>query len=477
MSDRLTALETSFLQLEQQQQPMHVGSVMIFAAPATGFDYEAFVAHVRARIALVPRYRCRVRGVPGGLGSPVWVPDEKFDISYHVRRTALPRPGTMQQLEELVGRISPRQLDRSRPLWELFVVEGLHDNRIAVVTKTHPAMVDGVRAIDLAQVVLDSERRTSPAPQDTWQPGPEPGALELIAGAVADGVSNPKQAVRTVAGVVRKLPLAGWAAQAASFAMTASTRAPLSPLNASPTSAHRRYATKRCDLDQLRAVRDRLDRRLTNSGGDTTNAPERVTINDVVLGVIAGGLRHWLLLRGWPVQSNSTLRALLPVSVSLVQDDDTDPTHTGVAPQLVNLPVGEPNPGLRVQQIAFQLASHAKSDSAVSARAISGLRGFAPPTIHALGMRVAQDLSHRLFNVVITNVPGPQHTLYARRLMMTETYPVIPTMTHHALALGVTSYCGGVFFGANADRDAVSDLDDFMGCLQESLDELVELSR
>ena len=182
MSNRLTPLDVSFLYLEEPTTVMHVGSVMVFDAPAAGFDYDTLVRHIAARIAFVPRYRQRVRQVPGRLANPLWVDDQRFDLSYHVRRSALPRPGTMAQLRDLVARVMPRHLDRSRPLWEAYVVEGLEDGRFAIVTKSHQALVDGVNAVDLAQVILDDTPSATPLPADTWHASREPSLVELHPG-------------------------------------------------------------------------------------------------------------------------------------------------------------------------------------------------------------------------------------------------------------------------------------------------------
>src|SRR5690349_14381430 len=188
MPDRLSSQDVSFLYLEHPETAMHVGSVMIFEPGPDGFDVERLTRHVGARIAFVPRYRQRVRTVPGRLANPVWVDDENFDLTYHVRRSALPTPGSDEQLAELVARLQSRTLDRRHPLWELVVVEGLEGGRIAIVTKVHQALVDGVRTVDLGQVILDESPRAAEPPSDTWRPPPEPGGLELIAGALNDNI-------------------------------------------------------------------------------------------------------------------------------------------------------------------------------------------------------------------------------------------------------------------------------------------------
>jgi diacylglycerol O-acyltransferase / wax synthase len=479
--DRLTPLDVSFLYLEEPATAMHVGSVLVFQSPEGGFDHQRLVRHVAARIAYVPRYRQRVRWVPARLANPVWVDDEDFDISYHVRRSALPRPGSMQQLRELVARVQARPLDRTRPLWEAYVVEGLEDDRFALITKTHQAMVDGARAVDLGQVVLDESPDAAQAPPDSWRPGHEPTLVELVTSAVMDSVRRPGQVVETLrAGVGDLKATAGKAAGTlgglAVAARTATRPAPTSPLNAG-TSEHRRFGTVATDLEQYRRVRAHHAADRARPRSLEVPVLSSLSINDVVLATVAGALRSWLLTRGEPVTPTTTVRALAPVSVLDPQAGAQASTGTGsptgsVAVQLVDLPVGEGNPVLRLHQIAYQMEAHDSGGRAVGARALAGLAGFAPPTIHSLGMRVAGGLSRRLFNLLVTNAPGPQHPLYAAGARMLESYPVMPLARGQALSVGVTSYDGGVFYGLNADRAAMPDIDVLAQCVADSLEEL-----
>jgi WS/DGAT/MGAT family acyltransferase len=486
--ERLTPLDVSFLYLEEPTTVMHVGTVMVFEAPDGGFDYDRLLRHISARIAFVPRYRQRIRAVPGRLANPVWVDDERFDISFHVRRSALPRPGTLEQLRELVARIQPRPLDRNRPLWEAYLVEGLTDDRFAIITKTHQALVDGVNAVDLAQVILDANPHPAEPATDTWRPAPEPSRAELVTGAVVDVMRSPTQVLDTVrSGIADVRSVAGRLADAAGglalAARTAARPAPDSPLNA-PVSEHRRFAMLATELEDYRRVRD------FHAGGGRAGrrraGTARVSVNDVALTTVAGGLRTWLLTRGARVTPKTVVRALVPVSVTLDGPaEDAVPRHpqrplpvgSAVASLLVDLPVGEPNPVLRLQQIAYQMVSHADSGRAVAAGRLAEIGGFAPPTLHSLGARVAQGLSRRLFNLVVTNVPGPQQPLYAAGARMLASYPVIPLARGHALAIGLTSYDGRVYYGLNADREALPDVDVLAQCLEDALVELTETVR
>jgi WS/DGAT/MGAT family acyltransferase len=462
MADRLTPLDASFLYLEESTTPMHVGGVAIFAAPPEGFDHARLVELISERIAFVPRYRQRIKPVPGRLANPVWVDDEQFDVNYHVRRSALPRPGTDEQLHELVARVQSRRLDRDRPLWEVYLVEGLSGGRFSIITKTHHAMVDGVSAVDLSQVILDVTPEPRESPRDSWRPAAEPSLIELVAGAVADLARKPSGLIDTArAGLsdVRATAgrLLGTAGGLAAAARAAARPAPSSPLNANIGEA-RRFATAATELDAYKRIRK-------VHGG---------TVNDVVLATVAGALRAWLLTRGEAVPSRAVVRALVPVSVRTAEQSGT--LGNRVSSYLVDLPVGEPSPVLRLQQVSYAMRAHKDSGQAVGAEALVGLAGFSPPTLHALGARVTSGLSRRLFNLVVTNVPGPQFPLYADGARMLAAYPVVPLAKGQALSLGATSYDGGLFYGLYADRVAMPDLDVVGECLEDSLAELLELS-
>jgi WS/DGAT/MGAT family acyltransferase len=301
--DRLSTLDVSFLYLEEATTPMHVGGVVLFEVPEGGFDYDTLVHLIKRRIAFVPRYRQRIRWVPGHLANPVWVDDENFDVAYHVRRSALPKPGTEAQLRELVARIMSRQLDRNRPLWEMYLVEGLEGGRFALLTKTHHAMVDGVSAVDIGQVILDVTREPRDTPPDSWRPSHEPSSLELVAGAVGDLARGPSAVVEAVrAGVADVRHTAGRVLGAAggvlAMTRTVARQAPATPLNVE-IGEQRRYGMAATRLADYKAVRKA-------HGG---------TVNDVVLAVVSGALRAWMLTRGEAVTGQTTIRAMVPVSV------------------------------------------------------------------------------------------------------------------------------------------------------------------
>jgi WS/DGAT/MGAT family acyltransferase len=467
MSDRLTSLDASFLYLEESTTSMHVGSVMVFQPPRQGFDYDQLVRIIESRIGAIPRFRQKVLDVPGRIANPVWVDDEAFDMGYHVRRAGLPRPGSDRQLQDFVARVQPRKLDRTRPLWEVYLVEGLHDGRFAIVTKTHHALIDGVNALDIAHVIVDAVKGEDlddlVAP---WEPSRPPSSVELVTGAVVDAVRRPTQVVDLVRGGLNDALNVGMRAMESAgqvlstVARTAARPAPDSPLNAEIGSA-RRWVMIATDLDDYRLVRKRLARGAY---------AEDVTINDVVLATIAGGFRTWLLGRGEAVSPHTSVRAMVPVSI--YGDDPAGMYANQVMACVVNLPVGEPGASMRLHQIAFAMRQQMEGGQAVGATSLANLAGFAPPTLHALGARLGSAMSRRLYNVMITNVPGPQTPLYAGDAEMLSTYPVTPLAKGQALSIGITSYNGGVYFGLNADRDAMPDVDVLGQSIVDSLAEL-----
>ncbi len=460
MPSRLTALDASFLFLDSESTPMHAGGLAIFTPGEGGLDLDRLQELVRQRLPFVPRYRQRVREVPLGIARPVWVDDEDFDVAFHVRRTALAKPGTREQLDELVSRLMSRRLDRDHPLWELYLIEGLEDGQVAVLSKTHEALVDGISAVDIAQVLLDDSPTTPPGPGDTWQPRREPNGVELLSEAVTEFAARPAAVidamtkaatdVQTVASRVGERLMGALSTVAAVARPT-----PSSPLNV-PVGSTRSFATVELPLGSFSRVRAVL-------GG---------SVNDALLAVIAGALRSWLLARGQGVQQGDILRAMLPVSIA-VPSARGQAGGSRVAATIVDLPVGEPDPAVRVQQVSYQMAQLEENDHFVGASSIADIAGFGPPTLHALGARLGASLTRRVYNLVVTNVPGPQHPLYAAGSRMTAAYPVVPLGVGQAMSIGLTSYDGTVHVGLFADREAVPDLDLVATCIQESASELL----
>ncbi len=473
MADRLSPLDASFLFAEHEGAAMHVGGVMTFEpgwavdrAASDGrpvFDVDELVALIGRRLSLVPRYRQKVRDVPGHLGLPVWVDDPDFELDFHVRRAAIAAPGTEEVLRELVGRILSRQLDRTRPLWEIYLVEGLADGRLAVITKTHHAMVDGLASMDVGAVLLDLTPVPRETPDDDWAPAREPWAVELAASAVLDSLRRPQVAwdvTGRILGDVRHAATAlGRTVDAGLHTgRTAARTRPVHPLNAA-TGAQRRYGTARTSLAEHRAIRKA-------HGG---------TVNDVVLAVVAGGLRRWMITRGEPLTHDASVRALVPVSVRARAGGNGGTGNPGnsISAYFVDLPVAEEDPVARLSAVRGAMEAHKRGGRAVGAARLIGLVGLAPPLLHSLGARLASQHSSRLYNVLVTNVPGPPRPLYAAGARMLDMFPVVPLAGGQAVAIGVTSYDGGMHYGLTADRDAMPDVDVLAEALTDSLAELL----
>ena len=464
MVDRIRPRDLTFLEQESPETPLHNATVEIFD-PGEGegaFDHSRLMALIRDRLAFVPRYRQRLQTVPGHIAGPVWVDDEHFDLGFHVRRSALPRPGTSAQLLELVSRIVSRPLDRGRPLWEMYFVEGLEGGRVALLSKTHQALVDGVHTVDLGQLLLDLQPDPRALEPDDWEPRRVPRPGNLLASALQDNLTSPASLLDTArAGsraVVRTTERRSRPVR--SFLSAATGRRPRShgPMGG-PLSQQRRVVTVETRLADYRRLRD-------EHGG---------TVNDVILATLTGALRAWLMTRAESLGGIRQVRAVVPVSVI---DEELEATSLGsqIAAHFVDLPVGEPSPAVRLHQVSYSFQAHKETGRSVAANRLAGIAGFAPTTFHAIGSRVAAEELRRGYQLSVTNVPGPQAPLYAAGARMLGSYPVPPLMPGHPLAIGVTSYDGGVFYGITADRDQVPDVELLGVCVREALDELLDLS-
>ncbi len=445
---RMTPLDASFLARDSATQPRQVASLAILEQGDLPLTHERLLRVIAERIDLVPRYRQVARPVPL-VGTPVWTDDPQFDLGLHVRLSALPKPGGVPALRDLVGRLVARRLDPTRPLWELYLVEGMDDGRVALLFKAHQALVDGSETIDLAQVLLEETPHERDLPEAGWTPRSSPSTAELVASSVRRNVTHPGEGLGVAEYHLRKVlgrtPAVVPGQPSFGHALTASL------------GQHRRFATVSAALDDHRLVRDA-------HGG---------TVNDVVLATIAGGLRGWMLTRGEALSPSTRVRALVPMSVS---DEDGLPTTFGtkVRGHLLSLPVGEANPVVRLHQVSYALKGHRETGSAVAANRLAGLPGFATSTFHAVGARVGETETGRGYQLLVTNVPGPQEPVYMAGQRLSEVYPALPLTGHRALAIGVTSYAGRVFYGLVGDHDAMSDLDVLAQCLDEALVELVE---
>jgi WS/DGAT/MGAT family acyltransferase len=458
--DRLTSIDASFLSQEGQASHMHIGGVLVFEGPAPDFD--AFLDHVRSRLHLVPRYRQKLATPPLETGRPLWVDDPNFNIEYHVRHTALPAPGTEEQLFLLTSRVASQQLDRSKPLWEFWLVEGLSDGRFALISKTHHSLVDGVSGVDLATVLFDLER--APQPPETelepWQPHPEPSGAELVVAGLRGMVSTSAGLVTKAIGAATRpatsLGLARDAAEGIGELVWAGLNpAPESPLNV-PIGPHRRYAVVRQQLSEYKEVKDAL-------GG---------TVNDVVLTVVSGSLARWLRSRGVRTEGLE-MRALVPVSVRTKNQRHTLGNRLVV--MRGPLPVYIEDPVARLRFVRAAMDGLKESKQAEGAATLAAVNNLAPPTVLAQASRI--NFSTRLFNLIVTNIPGPQLPLYLLGRQLEDLFPVAFLPENHALAVAIMSYNGGIDFGLLGDFDALPDIDLIAEGIADSLDELLDAAR
>ena len=458
--DRLTAVDASFLHNEGDASHMHVGGITIFEGPPPA--YRDFLDHIRGRLHLVPRYRQRLAIPPLETGRPVWADDPNFNLEYHVRHSALPEPGSEEQLLLLAARIFSQRLDRSKPLWETWFVEGLENNRFAMISKTHHALIDGIAGVDLLTVLFD----LSPVPQEVeapgaeWEPAPDPSTTDLVAaglrglvktagevvGRAASAATHPERAVGNAREAVEGVSEIVWAGL---------NPAPETPLNVA-IGPHRRIGVVRNELADFKRIKDAL-------GG---------TVNDVVLTIVAGALRRWLHSRGVRTEGLE-LRGLVPVSIRTEAEKSEGGNR--IAAMRGPLPVYIADPVARLRFVRQEMDGLKESKQALGAEVIASVNNFAPPTILAQASRI--NFSTRLFNLIVTNVPGPQFPLYVLGRELQDLFPIAFLPEKHALAVAIMSYNGRLNFALLADYDALPDLDVILEGLVESREELLEVAR
>jgi diacylglycerol O-acyltransferase / wax synthase len=453
--DRLTGLDSSFLHLERGSTHMHVAGCSVFTGQAPA--YAELIAAIESRLHLVPRYRQRLAFVPFDQGRPVWVDDPHLNVSYHVRHTALPRPGGEAELKRLAGRVFSQALDRSRPLWELWLVEGLAGNRFAILSKTHHALVDGISGVDIATVLFDASPEPLPVapPDHEWVARPLPTPAQLLADALLERATVPGEVARGVRATLRgPRSVATRVGRAfgsvGALAWTGFQAAPASPFNVR-IGPHRRFTWVGADLEHFKAIKNSL-------GG---------TVNDVVLAVVAGGLGRYMRIHE-KTTDGVELRAMVPVSVRA--EIERGALGNRVAAMWATLPVGITDPVQRLHTISEQMRDVKQSGQAVGAEILTHLSGFAPPTIMAQAARL--QARQRLFNLVVTNVPGPQFPLYLLGRELEAVYPMVPLAENTALGIAILSYNGQLNFGLVADFDALADVEALADELRASIEEL-----
>ncbi|HVA06109.1 MAG TPA: wax ester/triacylglycerol synthase family O-acyltransferase [Acidimicrobiales bacterium] len=459
--DRLSPLDASFLHIEDGVSHMHIASVAIFEGPEPPF--EEIVSMVDCKLGLVPRYRQVVKFVPFDLGRPVWVDDPHFNIEYHLRHTALPSPGGESELRKLVGRVMSQQLDRSKSLWEIWVVEGLEDGRWAMLSKTHHAMVDGVAGTDLLAVIMDLSPEVTRPDVAAWTAQPSPSGADLARDAVVNMVRSPYEQLRAARASTRALRQGfSYAKEVGQgvVAMAGLVRAtPMSSLNG-PIGPHRRYAWASTSVDDIKRVRKNL-------GG---------TFNDVVLASITNGFRELLLSRGEDVER--VVRTLVPVSVR-PRDSSGKAVGDGtfenkVSAMFAELPISIDDPAERLHAITAQMDGLKDSKQALAGEALTSMSGFAPPMLLAMGMRLATRAAQRNVNTVTTNVPGPQFPLYAAGRKMIRAFPYVPLGGQIRIGIAIFSYDGEVNFGVTGDYDTTPDLDVLTAGIEDGMTQMLK---
>jgi diacylglycerol O-acyltransferase / wax synthase len=459
---RLTGLDASFLHMENGGAHMHVAGLMLFDGEPP--PYERLLEMTESRLHVVPRYRQKLAFVPFGQGRPRWVDDPHLNLRYHIRRTSLPRPGTEAQLRSLAGRVFSQPLDRDKPLWEMWLVEGVEDGpdgpRFAMLSKTHHALVDGISGVDIVSVLFDATPDPPEPPErpPRWMPRPEPSQAQLLGEALLERATVPAEAARSLRALFRAPRNVVRGAGESLVGVGAMAWAGLRPPPRSPYNTaigpHRRYAWVRASLDDIKSIKNSL-------GG---------TVNDVVLASVAGALGRHMTRRG--AKLPQSLRALVPVSVR--SDDERGALGNRVAAMMAPLPVGEKDPRQRLAVIAAAMQGIKRSGQAVGAQVLTELSGFAPPTLMAQGSRLVS--TERFFNLVVTNVPGPQFPLYLMGRELREINPMVPLAKGQALGIAIMSYNGRMNFGLLGDWDAMGDLDALAADLEASLEELASVA-
>jgi diacylglycerol O-acyltransferase / wax synthase len=454
-SDRLTGLDSSFLHLERGPAHMHVASTTLFEGP--GPEYSELRDHIASRLHLVPRFRQKLRFVPLAQGRPRWVDDPHFNLEYHIRHTALPAPGSERQLRRLAARVFSQRLDRTKPLWEMWLVDRVEGGRFALVTKSHHCLVDGVSGMDITTVLFDADAEPRAAAEPAaWTPSPEPSDAQLLAEALVERATSPAEAVRGVRAVFRAPRRAMRAAidvaEATGTLARAGLAAPASPFNVE-IGPHRRFATVRAELATLKRVKN-------EAGG---------TVNDVVLAAVAGALARYLREHGHSTR-DLELRAMVPISVRA--PDEHGALGNRVSSYMAPLPIWCDDPVERLHRVNSTMGDLKESKQAVGASLMTELTDFAPPTIAGQAARLQS--RQRFFNLVVTNIPGPQFPLYLLGRRLEAIFPMVPLARRQAICFGVMSYDGGVYFGLVGDFDALTDLEALAGDLEASLAELAE---
>jgi WS/DGAT/MGAT family acyltransferase len=452
----MSAIDASFLHVENATTPMHIGGVSIFEGPPPEFD--DLREMVSGKLDLVPRYRQKVRFVPLAATTPAWIDDPHFSLDYHLRHTAIPAPGSEQQLRQMAGRVFSQQLDRNKPLWELWAVEGLEGGRWALLSKVHHCMVDGVAATDLMSVMFSDTTAVSSA--RAWSPQPEPSAPRVLLGAL-EHLASPEgqlEALRRAIGAPRETLRTLIEFARAAAAAGSSMRPVAASSLTGPIGPHRRWSWADARLTDVKAIRAVL-------GG---------TVNDVVLTAITNGFRALLDSRGEDVPAGQVVRAMVPVSVR--RRGETGVYNNRVSAVFAGLPVGVSDPVERLRRIRAEMDGVKESKQAVAGDVLASMSGFAPPLLLALGSRLIT-LSPRLnMHTAATNVPGPQQPVQTLGRRLLASYPFVPVVGSIRIVVAIFSYDGGLYFGVTGDYDGAPDIDVLTAGIRGGMDDLLALA-
>jgi diacylglycerol O-acyltransferase len=455
--DRLSPLDSLFLHIEDGVTHMHIASCAIFDGPPPRYD--ELVELVTRTLPRLPRYRQKVRFVPGQLGRPVWVDDPHFNLAYHVRHSALPPPGGEDEINNLMGRLMAVELDRHRPLWEMWMIEGLAGGRWGLISKVHHCMVDGISGTDLMVVLLNPTSQSDGSIAESWAPGPEPSGVALAVDGLLEVLRTPAEQFRAARALLRA-PRAAYGAVCSTVQGTVSLGRKLQPTSTlsieGSIGPHRRWSVARAQLDELKAIRRVL-------GG---------TVNDVILAVVAGAFRDLLIARGDPADE-AVLRTLVPVSVRAAGDRTA---NNQVSAIIAELPVGVADPVARLAATRLQMDTLKGSHQAEAGEVVTSFVGFVPPTLYALALRSAmvalRRFPQRSVHTVTTNVPGPRQPLCALGREMVEYLPFVPLSQGLRIGVAILSYNGKVRFGVTGDYDTVPEVDWFCRRIEAGIAEL-----
>lgn len=460
MATRLATADTDLLLGDAARSRSRHSCSLALVSREQPWDIDRVMEFVDARLADAPRFRQRIRRVPFGLARAVWVDDPDFDLSFHVRRSALPAPGGMRQLADLVARLVDRPLEADRPLWELYLIEGVSDGRLAILTKTHHVLLGGPNAVDLAQVLTaDVQASSEDEEVATWTPMPSPGDGVLVLDALMTLVSDPRELVRRSTRMVHAIERATRGIAGAASLSLLRPGGGLAEMFRTERPRGSRVGLASFPLPVAREIARAHD----------------CKVNDVVLAVLCGALRSWILSCGHPLTTSDILRVIVPMAVTAESDGHDEPgdvMNAEIASALIAMPVGEPNPRMRLAQIARETATQRHQREAVGAKSLARLSGFAPPTLHALGSRAAIMLPTDSYDLVVTNAPGPQHQMFWGDGELVEMYPIPALLGNQALAVSMSSYAGTVYCGFTSDRQAVPDVEEIGELISTALGEL-----